>query len=133
MKIKKNYSEGNEHVDLACPECGAPMELVWSDRYRYKDGRRRPFYRCYKSPECTGTHGAHPNGAPLGRPANKETRVLRMKVHAELDKIFPWKKKIGKVKTHRWLLERDFGGGHVANMSATECRDALIILKKKVK
>lgn len=129
----KNYSDGIEHVDLSCPECGSPMELVWSDRYRYKDGKRRPFYRCYRSPECNGSHGAHPNGAPLGRPAGKDTRALRMKVHAELNKIFPWKKKTGKIKTSAWLKKRGFGDGHVANMSAGECRDALIILKKIVK
>lgn len=129
--MENDHSTGTKYEDLACPECGSPMELAFSDRFRYRDGRRRPFYRCYKWPECTGYHGAHPNGAPLGKPANKETRTLRSQVHAELNKLFPWKTKKGRRATNRWLLEHNFGDGHVGAMDAVECRTALSILTLK--
>lgn len=124
-----NYHEGIAHQDLACPECGSPMELAFSDRFFYrKSGQRRPYYRCYKYPECKGTHGAHPNGAPLGKPATHEVRQLRIRVHAALDRIYPWKTKKGRRATNKWLLEHGLGEGHVANMGAEECKRALEIL-----
>jgi len=109
------------------------MEIVFSGRFRYRNGDRRLFYRCYRFPECDGTHGAHPNGAPLGKPANKETRALRREVHAELDKRFPWKSKTGRIKTGAWLRRNGFGDGHVAYMDAEACKSALKILRDDVK
>lgn len=126
----ENHSTGTAYQDLLCPECGAPMEITFSNKYRYRNGSRRLFYRCYKFPECSGSHGAHPNGAPLGKPANKETRLLRREVHEKLNQLFPWKKKIGRIKTERWLKEKGFGEGHVAMMGPEECRAALKILIK---
>ena len=126
---KNTNTENFEHQDLACPECSAPMELVWSSSFRLKSGARKPLYRCYKWPECSGTHWAHPNGAPMGIPANKETRVLRQKVHAELNEIFPWKKKRAREATYTWLESHGFG--HIGSMSADDCRKVLEILRKK--
>lgn len=106
------------------------MELVFHQTWKYRNGSRRIFYRCYKYPECSGFHGAHPNGAPLGKPGNKETRDLRKQVHAALDKVFPWKTKKGRKATNRWLKKNGFGEGHVANMEAKELRKALREIKK---
>lgn len=66
---------------LDCPECGAPMKLR-SSRYGL-------FYGCTKYPACNGTHGAHPNGAPLGTPADAETKAARIRAHAVFDAL--WK------------------------------------------
>lgn len=128
-----DFSNGTAYQDLACPECGSPMELAFSDRFRYRNGSRRLFYRCYRFPECSGTHGAHPNGAPLGKPADKATRSLRVAVHEELDKRFPWKTKRGRIETSRWLEKNGFGSGHVSMMDAGECENALKILRGEVK
>lgn len=130
---QKDFSNGTAYEDLACPECGSPMEIVFSNRFRYRNGTPRIFYRCYKHPECKGSHGAHPNGAPLGKPANKETRDLRRKLHEQLDKKFPWKFKRGRIQTGSWLKKNNFGDGHVAHMNADECRSALQILRDDVK
>lgn len=122
-----------KHTDLECPECGSPMELCFSGKYRYKNGQRRPYYRCYKYPECSGSHGAHPDGTPLGKPATKETRMLRSELHAELDKKYPWNTKRGKMKTALWLRGNGFGEGHVSHMDAEQCKTALAILRDDVK
>lgn len=53
--------------------CGAPMKL--------KPSKYGHFYACTRWPECDGTHGCHPDGSPLGKPADAETRRLRQAVH----------------------------------------------------
>lgn len=50
-------------VDLVCPECGALMRL--------RKSRFGLFYGCTRYPYCKASHGAHPDGAPLGVPVNK--------------------------------------------------------------
>lgn len=77
--------------DLKCGECGALMDLRTSPKFS------RPFYGCTRYPECRGTHGAHPNGAPLGIPANKETKQARRAAHAVFDQI--WKQNLVR---NRW-------------------------------
>ncbi len=65
-----------------CPECGADMIL--------RPSRFGPFYGCERYPGCGATHGAHKaNGEPLGKPANKETKLARMAAPAAFDPV--WK------------------------------------------
>lgn len=46
----------------------------------------RPVLRLFAFPACDGTHGAHEaSGAPLGVPADKETRQLRIVAHTAFD------------------------------------------------
>ena len=68
--------------NLQCPECGAKMLLLKS-----KHGR---FYGCskFKKTKCKGSHGAHPDGRPLGRPAKKATKMMRQRAHQAFDKIW---------------------------------------------
>lgn len=67
---------------LDCPECGGHMVLRKSPKYP------QPFYGCLKFPFCSATHGAHPDGSPLGIPADKETKEWRIKAHAALDPLW---------------------------------------------
>lgn len=68
-----------EH-DLKC-YCGSPMKL--------RDSKYGPFYGCIKYPECDGAMGVHPDGTPMGIPADKPTRAARMEAHAVFDQL--WK------------------------------------------
>jgi len=70
---------------LTCPDCGAPMELAPS-RFGAKN---RPYYRCSHWPECKGAHGANLDGSPLGVPASRPTKVLRITAHSIFDQL--WK------------------------------------------
>lgn len=65
---------------LLCPECEGSLVLRLS-----KYGL---FYGCNNYPICKATHGAHPDGTPLGIPANKETKAWRIKAHQVFDKLF---------------------------------------------
>lgn len=64
----------------ACPDCGSSMKL--------RRSRFGLFYGCPRYPACQGTHGAHPDGKPLGVPANAEGKRLRMRAHELLEARF---------------------------------------------
>ena len=78
IKTKSDWIRGRSGME--CPECSADMVL--------RNSRFGKFYGCSTFPLCKATHGAHPNGKPLGFPANKELKQLRMKAHRELEKHF---------------------------------------------
>lgn len=50
-----------------------------------QDGKNGKFYSCSRWPHCSGSHGAHPNGKPLGIPATEETKKARIVAHSALD------------------------------------------------
>ena len=81
--IYQNDGDGNWRHKKDCPDCGAPMELVPSQL-----GEDRWYYRCTTYPDCRGSHGAHPDGSPLGIPADAETREYRKLAHAAFDKLW---------------------------------------------
>jgi ssDNA-binding Zn-finger/Zn-ribbon topoisomerase 1 len=68
---------------VICADCGAQMVLRKSPKYK------SPFWGCSNYPECRGAHGAHPDGRPLGKPANKETKQARIRAHDVFDTL--WK------------------------------------------
>ncbi len=67
---------------LDCPECGGEMVLRKSPKYP------KPFYGCLNYPLCRATHGAHPDGRPLGKPADAPTKRWRIAAHAALDPLW---------------------------------------------
>jgi ssDNA-binding Zn-finger/Zn-ribbon topoisomerase 1 len=73
-----------EHAVL-CPECGGAMTLRAS---KHGNGI---FYGCRNYPRCRGTHSAHPDGRPMGIPANQGTKAMRHEAHQAFDKL--WKGK----------------------------------------
>lgn len=94
----------NQHP-LVCPECGALMTLRRTLKYRWKSGEGRLFYGCSAWPKCNGTHGAHPDGRPLGVPATGETKAARHALHEQFDALLiekGWNKKQG----YNWLGQK---------------------------
>ena len=90
-------------------------------------------YICTGYPECDGMVGTHPDGRPLGKLIDGETRKLRRAVHAKIDPLwqnYPHqqrKKRRGSV--YGWL--RRISGlsakeCHVGEFDAEQCR---LILK----
>lgn len=69
---------------MDCPEegCDGVMVLRYSPKYE------RKFYGCSNYPRCKAAHGAHPDGTPLGVPADKETKRARIEAHAAFDKLW---------------------------------------------
>lgn len=107
--------------DLTCPECGDPMRLVetfWSDH---------PWqWRCVRSPLCSGTHGAHPDGSPLGVPGDSLTKAARAAAHDVFDRL--WKSgAMSRGKAYQELdaaLGSEPGGSHFGAMPIAECQRA---------
>lgn len=128
---KRIWIEGGQTVveqDLKCPECGAPMVLRQTQKFKWaKNGRGRLFYGCSKWPKCDGSHGAHPNGAPLGIPADKATKSARNAAHVAFDQLClvrGWSKGQG----YRWLglqlgmpKDRIKADCHIAKFGIAEC------------
>ncbi|MBV8782508.1 MAG: topoisomerase DNA-binding C4 zinc finger domain-containing protein [Phycisphaerae bacterium] len=75
--------------DPICPDCGAPMVLRSSPKFRYRSGEPRKFFGCSRFPECTATHCAHPDGKPMGTPADTATKQARIRAHGAFDQL--WK------------------------------------------
>lgn len=115
--------------DLKCPECGAAMELVFTN-YRYRDGKRKPKYQCIHHPGCKGSHGAHPNGAPLGIPGEAKTKLLRQSLHEIFEIKYPGTIQRVRMKTGLWLLGHGFPA-HIGEMNADQCRAAIHMIINK--
>jgi ssDNA-binding Zn-finger/Zn-ribbon topoisomerase 1 len=107
---------------LPCPElgCGSMMEL-----------RRSSFglfYGCTRYPHCAGTHGAHPDGSPLGIAADHETKQARIRAHEAFDQL--WRDKLlpSRKAAYRWMQEAlalSKEDAHIGRFSIDQC-EALI-------
>lgn len=115
-----------ERFDLKCADCGSPMRIRTSKKYN------RPFYGCTRYPECDGTHGAHPDGRPLGIPATKEVKKARQKAHALFDKI--WQENImSRAQAYAWLrrkMKLSEGEGHISNFGKEQCEKLMGLVRE---
>lgn len=84
-------------------------------------GKYSLFYGCVTYPKCTGAHRAHPDGKPLGMPASKKTKELRIKIHRLCEEIWGiWKsKECNKKGMYRWL-KKYAPKNHIAEMNKEE-------------
>lgn len=114
-KVVIDGEERTEHA-VNCGECGVAMRL--------RPSRFGLFYGCSTFPTCKGTHGAHPDGAPLGVPANKETREARIRAHAVFDRLWqgPKPPMESRAKAYKWLADK-LGRieVHIGELSVEEC------------
>ncbi len=113
--------DGEKIMD--CPLCGKPMVL--------RQSRFGKFYGCSGYPQCKTTHGAHPDGKPLGIPADKETRDLRIKAHELLNKVFDYNTKDGRRKMYSWL-KWNTTEGHISMLDKYELLILIEVLNDKV-
>lgn len=114
-----------ERRDLTCPEAGCNGHLV------LRASRFGPFYGCTRYPACRAAHGAHPDGRPLGIPADKATKDARIRAHAAFDPL--WRvdglrgrdKRRARGRAYRWLA-RQLGYDeayqlHIGEASIDQC------------
>jgi hypothetical protein len=107
-------------VRLPCPDCGATLKL--------REGKYGLFYGCSNWPVCTGAHGAHPDGQPLGVPVDKETRKIRIAAHAALE--LTWEPGPSQVfgsrgQAYEWVqkaLGLTADEAHIAKFDAAMCK-----------
>lgn len=114
-------------ADLPCPDCAVYMALIPNP---YKNGGA-VMYRCQVL-GCRGSHGAHPDGAPLGVPASKPTKDARILAHDAFD---TWRAsvKMKRVDAYRFLA-RQMGltdaDCHIGRFSIPQCRRVLEIVAR---
>lgn len=101
------------------------MVLRTTYKYFYKNGEPRKFWGCSRWPECEATHGAHPDGSPLGIPANKETKQWRIKAHESFDS---WSELMGLSRSAAYdKLSENFGVSeiHIAELNIEGCKEVI--------
>ena len=107
-----------------CAECGAPMVLRTA---RKGPGAGRCFWGCSTFPRCRATHGAHPDGRPLGVPGDRATKAARIRAHDAFDPI--WRSGvISRSGAYRWMrraLGLSEAEAHIGRFTIAQC-DALI-------
>lgn len=113
-----------ETKELKCGDCSAPMVLRETKRFLTRDGQRRKFFGCTRWPDCKGTHGAHPDGKPLGTPASVALRQYRHKLHLLLDQHIPHKS-----RQYSWL-KKFAPKGHIGEMDWGDVEKTYLLLVK---
>ena len=107
---------------MICPYCKGEM-IGKASKYGW-------FFGCENWPECDSTVGCHPGTRkPLGTPANRELKDLRMAVHAKIDPL--WKSK----QMTRKRVYKDLANGlrikikdcHIGMFDVETCKKALTI------
>ena len=112
-----------ERVDLRCPECGELMVLRYTKKFESW------FYGCVMFPDCNASHGAHPDGAPLGTPTTREGKQARIEAHEVFDAL--WRGgEMTRGEAYRWLrtaMGLSRAEAHIGNFDEEQC-DRLIAL-----
>lgn len=109
--------------NLTCPECSKPMYL--------RESKFGPFYGCSMYPQCKGTHGARPDGSPLGKPADQETRQYRILAHAALDRLWepgPCQLFGSRATAYEWVqkaMHMSPADAHIANFTKEDCQQII--------
>lgn len=93
-------------------------------KYRYKSGHPRKFWSCFRYPECDIAVGAHPDGSPVGKPADTATRKARTAAHKSFD---AWKQQHGYGKGEAYRVLADGlrvvePKAHMGQMNAEMCQ-----------
>jgi len=116
-------------VSLACPECDAPMAL--------KQGQFGPYYGCTRWPACKGSHGAHPDGSPVGIPANRATKDARIRAHQHFDLLWEGKGRPRRARDAAYAWLRMVMGltseeCHFGSFTAAQCEKAIRLLRRRL-
>ena len=107
-------------VELICPNCKAKMVLRQTAKYTYKDGSPQKFWGCSMFPECKTTHGAHPDGKPLGRPGTAEEKKARIAAHDAFDPL--WQSgAMSRRKAYKWLSKQLGAETHIGAADVALC------------
>ncbi|MBE0568938.1 MAG: hypothetical protein IH577_04610 [Deltaproteobacteria bacterium] len=115
------------------------MVIRRTGKYRWKNGEGRLFYGCSRWPDCRSTHGAHPDGSPLGVPANGETKAARVEAHVAFDgmtKALGWNRTGAYVWLGRKLRipeERIKEECHIARFDLNTCARVVEICQTATK
>ena len=107
-----------------CPECTCLMKL---DRNQFG-----LYYKCEMG--CRIYHKAHPDGKPLGVPADKETRQLRQQLHRLFEQWYHANRLTKKQAYKRLakLLNMSIRYCHISMFNKQDCLKYIPILEKEI-
>jgi hypothetical protein len=117
-------------LEKACPDCGSDMVL--------RPSRFGLFYGCARFPKCRSAHGAHENGDPLGIPANKETKRLRILAHEIFDRLWnpEWPDShMMRSEAYAWMraeMGLDETTGHIGRFDSEQCAWLIRLVTAKI-
>lgn len=115
---------------VICPDCGQCMILRQTSKFSYGDGTPRQFYGCSQWPHCRATHGAHPDGRPLGIPGDQPTKLARNDAHRYFDLL--WKSgKMSRRESYRWMqrsLNLSVDQAHIGKFDIAMCRELIEVI-----
>lgn len=105
-----------ERRDLRCGDCSALLQL--------RETPKGTFYGCTRYPACRGCVGAHPDGSPVGTPANAATRRARHLTHELFDRL--WREGyMSRMGAYHWMQEKlgmSVDEAHIGNFDIPTCR-----------
>ena len=107
-------TSSDSRINPVCPDCGNPMRLMgsmWGLNWHCTGD------------ECRTTHGAHPDGSPVGSPADSRTRRARARAHDAFDRL--WEHgPMNRSQAYAWMA-RTLGVGrrsaHIGSLDAGSC------------
>lgn len=104
-------------AELRCVECSDGRLILMSGPYGM-------FYGCTNKPQCKGSLGArkHWPYAPLGVPADKETKALRIAVHQRIDPLWRGKPREERSRIYAALSALVGKPYHTAEADAATCQ-----------
>ena len=93
---------------------------------RLRASRWGYFYGC-EGTHCDGTHGAHPDGRPLGTPGDNETKEARIQAHASFDKLWSGPDPLVPSRKGAYAaMQKHFGitdvQGHISRMTKEQAK-----------
>jgi ssDNA-binding Zn-finger/Zn-ribbon topoisomerase 1 len=98
-----------------------------------RSSRHGLFYGCRSFPACRAAHGAHPDGTPLGVPADPETRKARVAAHDAFDRL--WKgpgAPFSRREAYRLVADAmNLDVLHFGELDAGRCAEAVTIITKR--
>lgn len=104
----------------ACPSCASDMVL--------RNSRYGLFYGCSAYPRCAEKHGAHPDGRPLGVPADFKTRQAHIRAHAAFDQLWQGNARVSRSKARKrayhWLMRTmslTWDEAHIGRFTIDQC------------
>ena len=105
---------------VTCADCGALMRLRTA---RKGAGAGKLFWGCSTWPKCNATHGAHPDGRPLGIPGDKASKAARIRAHAAFDPLWA-SGEMSRGAAYRWMqgalgLSQD--EAHIGRFTVEQC------------
>lgn len=122
-------------LKVVCPYCGVPADLVTgTDLYPHRpDLESLKFWRCTPCDAHVGCHKNSKKHAPLGRLANAELRLEKMRAHAAFDPL--WKLgSMARKEAYKWLAEQlgvPFSKCHVGMFDVHQCREVVAAVSKR--